>query len=193
MKKFFKSVLVALAIVSSGAVVTSCDEDSPWLSIATGVLEEVLGITTVDDTYTYEGTINVDMYNYNSSNNTYNTDTKQTAAPTVQIDVQTEDGQNGENGYVQFIFKTPITVANTTLSDIVFTTYYKEGTIDPDGGTYLTGGTCNFNGTATEISAACFEGALNSNQLNLKNIYLQVGDKVFMAKFSGNKKETAEQ
>ncbi len=196
MKKFFKSVFVALAIVASSTVTTSCDEDSPWFSVIADVLNQVLGITNADGSYTYKGTATISMYSYNSANNTYNQDSRQTVTPTVEISVVTEDGTNGEYGYVQFTIKTPIVVNGTSVKDVVFTTYYDHtiGKIDPDGQTYLTGGTCTYNGTAeTAINAACFEGALTESQLLLSNIYFQVGDKLFMGRFNGDVETTPAQ
>ncbi len=191
MKKFFKSVFVAMAIVATGAVTTSCDEDSPWLGAITDVLVGILGGINGDAELVYTGTATISMYNYSSTNNTYNQDSRQTVAPMVEISVVTEDGTNGEHGFVQFTIKTPIVVNGTSVKDVVFTTYYddKTGKIDPDGQTYLTGGTCTYNGTAeTAINAACFEGAKTDSQLLLSNIYFQVGDKLFMGSFKGDVK-----
>ncbi len=205
MKKFFKSVFVALAIVSSGAVVTGCDEDSPllkgnWGEILGEVLKIVLEITNPASNDTFAGTATLSMYAYNSADNTYNMDSEQKVTPIVEISVLTEDGQEDENGklqygYIQFTIPTAITVGDVTVSDLVFTTYYDDqsGKISPDADTYLTGGTCTYNGkTKATINAACFEGTLSETTLNLTNIYFQVGDKVFMGSFSGTA-ETDEQ
>ncbi len=189
MKKFFKSVFVALAIVASGAVTTSCDEDSPWLSAITEVLAGILGDFTGEAEQVYTGTATINMYSYSIADNTYNMDSRQSVSPTVEISVLTEDGTNGEHGFIQFTIKTPIVVNGTSVKDVVFTTYYddKTGKIDPDGQTYLTGGTCTYNGTAeTAINAACFEGAKSDTQILLSNIYFQVGDKLFMGSFRGD-------
>lgn len=188
MKKTFQKTLVALALLGSGSLVTSCSEDSPWLSGLVNVISNVLGITNADNTYQFQGTGNLTMYAYNISNNTYNPETARSVNPTLTINVQTEAAASAnENGYIQFTISTPFGVDGTNIQNLVFTTYLKDGKIDPDGGTYLTGGTCTYNGTAnTAINAACFEGTITDSQLKLTNIYFQVGDKLFKGTFTGS-------
>lgn len=188
MQKTFKKSLIALILLGSGTVVTSCSEDSPWLSGLVDVISNILGITNADNSYQFQGTGNLTMYSYNVSNNTYNPETGRSVNPTLTINVQTEAAaSSSENGYIQFTIPTPFSVNGTNIRDLVFTTYLKDGKIDPDGGTYLTGGTCTYNGTAsTAINAACFEGTITDSQLKLTRIYFQVGDKLFMGTFNGN-------
>ncbi len=186
MKKIFKKFCVCLCVLGMGGMMTGCDENSPWLSIFTEVLQGMLGVTDADATAVYEGNVAFTMYNYNAANNTYNKESAQTAKSTLQVKVLTEEGKNSENGYVQFTFNTPVVVGGITLKDLTFTTYYKDGVISPEKDTYLTGGTCTYNGVAgTDISAACFEGALSTSQLRLTRIYIQVADKLFMGTFDG--------
>ncbi len=187
------SGVAAIACSGSSSLLTGLKEN--WPTILVEVMQTVLQVKSPSSTYSYSGTAAIEMYAFNSSNNTYNTDSKQTASPKLNIEVVTENGTNGQHGYIQFTIKSPITVGGVTVNDLVFTTYYDQnsGKIDPDGKSYLTGGTCTYNGKAnTAINAACFEGSVNASQLQLTNIYLQVGDKVFMGKFTGTSK-TVEQ
>ncbi len=185
MKKIAKKVCVCFCALSMGLLTTGCDENSPWLSGITGILSELLGITSTGGV-TYTGNATINMYTYNSTNNTYNTSSKQTVNTALNVVATTEQQADGTM-VVQVQIPTSFSVGGVTVSDFSFVTYCNaNGVIDPDGPSYLTGGTCTYNGTAADINAACIQGSYSSTTLNLTNIYFQVGDKLFTGKFNGS-------
>ena len=180
MRKTLKTIALCLAIMGSGIVVTSCDEENSWFSSIINVLQNVLGITGTGSTYTYAGTLSISMYDYNATNNTYDQDSR--VAKTFQtgavVDVYESDG-------AVIVKLGDMNFNGTTVADFQFTTYWEEGKIDPEGPNYLTGGTCTYNGTQdTECAATAIQGTYG-DQLSLTTIYFQVGDKLFMGTFSG--------
>lgn len=181
MKKLFHSLALSIALLGTGTMVASCDSDSPWFSVITTVLEGMLG-QSGGTTQTYSGTGTLAMYDYNTSNNTYNSSSKVERTLSMQptITVSTSDS-------VVTVTLSTIALDGTTVADFTFNTYCWDNRIDPKGPTYLTGATCTYNGTAnTEVSAASIQGTYTAERLNLTNIYFQVGGKVFMGSFTGS-------
>jgi len=188
MKKNFKSVILALAVLLAGGVTTSCDSENSWLSSIVNIVQNVLGITGTGTAYTYQGTATMAMYNYNASNNTYDQDSKYGISITMEASIDVYEGDSAvivKLGDMNF--------NGTTVADFQFTTYWAEGKIDPEGPSYLTGATCTYNGTAnTEANAAAIMGTYGETSLSLQTIYFQVGDKLFMGTFSGTREPESE-
>ncbi len=185
MRKTIHSLLLVLCVVSTGMVFTSCGEGSSWLSSIGSALSGLFGLSDIGATTIYTGTASLSMYNYNAANNTYNQDSRLPVNLVMQVGLTVEEQAEGYD-YVQVQFLGPVGVDSTTVDDFSFVTYCQEGTIDPSGGTYLTGGTCTFNHQAeTDVTTACIEGQYTSSSLTLSKIYFQIGDKLFIGKFDG--------
>ena len=181
MKKYFKTLAMCLAILASGTVMTSCTGEDSWFRSILNIIENVLGVTGTGSTYNYQGTAIISMYDYNENNNTYNQDSqvKKTMSMVATVDVYESDG-------AVIVRLGDMNFNGTTVNDFSFTTYWQEGQIDPEGPSYLTGGTCTYNGKKeTEIAATAIKGNYGSSNLKLETIYFQVGNKLFMGSFEG--------
>ena len=73
MKRLLKCKSVILAVVVSiSTTLASCD-GSAWAEILLPVISELLKPGGYETTMQFSGTANMEMYNYNTSNNTYDT------------------------------------------------------------------------------------------------------------------------
>lgn len=181
MKKIFAPVIG----LCMGFGLTSCDTESlaQWLPILMQVGQGLLtGNGQSDDSYVFNGTANLSMYNYNASANTYDQDSRisKNVSTTATVTVYAYE----DTPCVTITFA-DMSVGNLIVKDFSFTTYYnyETGVIDAEGPSYLTGGTCTVNGVKKEIPAAALKGAITQNgntyTLKLTDIYFQVDDKVF--------------
>ncbi len=171
------------------ASLTSCDSET-ITNILTNLLYVVLSGN--GDTYTYSGTADFVMYDLNSEH-AYLPDTKQTAKANINVEV-TPDAKGG----TVTIALGDLTIGSTKIQHYSFTTYYKEGVIDPtdmspedlaeDGRHYLTGGSCTLNGKPVEANSSSIQGTITGGQnsrLDLTYIYFEVGGKMCKGTFSG--------
>ena len=134
----------------------------------------------VSPTMQFSGTANMEMYNYNTSNNTYDKDSRQTAKVSAVASISYNDT-------ICQIKMTDLSVGTQKVSNVDFVTYFESATntISPNED-YLTGGICTFNGTAnTALDAACFTGKITNQTLNLTTIYFTIGNKLFKGTFQG--------
>ena len=181
MKRLFKRTSVILAaIVSLSAALVSCD-GAAWAEILLPVISELLKPTNgYQNTIQFSGTANLEMYNYNTSNNTYDKDSRQTAKVSTVASISYNDS-------ICQIQMTDLSVGTQKVSNVDFVTYFESttNTISPNED-YLTGGICTFNGTAnTALDAACFTGKITNQNLNLTTIYFTIGNKLFKGTFQG--------
>ncbi len=135
--------------------------------------------------FTYSGSCSFAMYSYDADNNTYNKDSKQSVSDSMQVGIAIEEQHEGYS-YIQVQLLRPIAVDTISVSEISFVTYAQDGKIDPDGSTYLDGGTCTLNGRSeADVPTACVEGFYTDSTLTLSNIYFQVGKWLFTGSFTG--------
>lgn len=181
MKKLFKrKAAVLAAIISMSTALVSCD-GAAWAEILLPVLSELLNPGGYKTTMQFSGTANMELYNYNSANNTYDKDSRQTAKVSTVASISYNDS-------ICQIKMTDLTVGAQKVSNLDFVTYFDPATmtISPNGD-YLTGGLCTFNGKVnTSLDAACFTGKITNQTLNLSTIYFTIGNKLFKGTFQGN-------
>ena len=178
MKRLFKRTSVILAaIVSLSAALVSCD-GAAWVEALLPVISALLKPT--GNAIQFSGTANMEMYNYNTSNNTYDKDSRQTEKVSTVASISYNDS-------ICQIQMTDLSVGTQKVSNVDFVTYFESttNTISPNED-YLTGGICTFNGTAnTALDAACFSGKITNQNLNLTTIYFTIGNKLFKGTFQG--------
>ena len=177
-----KKVFACLTIMAGSLFFTSCDSESSWFSGIGDILQNLLGITTEGDAaVVYSGTVNLEMYDYNSTENSYQISSKVEYSNTMQVTAQVYES----DGAI-VITLGDFVIGETTISNYSFTTYYENGTIDGQE-RYLTGATCTYNGTAeTEVPCSCIDGTYTATALKLNTIYIQVGDKLIKGTYSGS-------
>lgn len=180
MKRLLKCKSVILAVVVSiSTTLASCD-GSAWAEILLPVISELLKPGGYETTMQFSGTANMEMYNYNTGNNTYDKDSRQTAKVSAVASISYNDT-------ICQIKMTDLSVGTQKVSNVDFVTYFESATntISPNED-YLTGGICTFNGTAnTALDAACFTGKITNQALNLTTIYFTIGNKLFKGTFQG--------
>ena len=193
MKKIFAPVLA----LCMGFGFTSCDTDSlvQWLSLGLQVSQGLFGGQGQgDDAYIFQGTANMSLYAYNEKANTYDpeSEVKKNISTTATVTVYAQE----ETPCVTITFD-DMSIGNSNVKNFSFTTYYdyNTGTIDAQGPSYLTGGTCTLNGVQKEIPASALKGKIEQTStgftIRLTDIYFQIGDKLFKGTYSGTYTEVA--
>lgn len=189
MKRSFRQSMVALFLCASGIVFTSCNSD-----VITQILTTFLSVMLDGNntTYTYSGTANLEMYDYDAKTNTYEPSTKVEKKMAMNVTVTLLSKES-----VVTVALGDIVMNQTTIRNYTFNTHYINGKIDPEGPSLLTGGVCTFNGKAnTEVAASAIQGTLTSGEssrMDLTHIYIQVGDKLLRGTFTGSNATTSAQ
>lgn len=161
------------------AGLASCDSTA-WMQFLLPVLQEILKPGSYDNTMQFSGTAKMELYDYNSQNNTFDKDSRRTASVQTTVSVSYNDS-------ICQIKADNLSVGSQQVTQLDFVTYFNPSTMtisaDED---YLTGGVCMLNGTAnTALDAACFSGKVVNQTLELKTIYFTIGSKLFKGTFQG--------